>query len=403
MRSTEQESGTRCAPRNTSRLHIVKQTATALTVGRLREGVRRVAVAWPYILQLGFATGLSYWTALHVFNHALPFFAPMATIIVLSTQGGDRVRKSIELVLGVTVGVVLGDILISFVGTGVWQIAIGVIVSVTAVMVIDRGVLAANQAAFASVLIATIFPPGTSGGAERALDALIGGVIGIAVMGLVPKSPLKDGRQEIAKILAIISEVLEEVAEALTDDDTHQVSDALERARSSQAAINTMIAAAHTGKEVIATSPIMWRRRRELRSILRVLMPVDNAMRTTRVLVRRAGVLLDDHSAVSQQQIIMLFELADIARELSEVYYHQPDAALSPKIPDLVARLRKLAAEADPKVVVPPVFSGLMVMGQTRSLIVDLLQVCGLSRRSAVAALVPTVENPGIPPELFDS
>lgn len=378
-------------------------TATALTVGRLREGAQRVAVSWPYILQLGFAAGLSYWTALHLFKHALPFFAPMATIIVLSTQGGDRVRKSVELILGVAVGVVLGDILITFVGTGVWQIAVGVILSVTAVMFIDRGVLAANQAAFASVLIATIFPPGTSGGIDRALDALIGGAIGIAVMGLVPKSPLKDGRREIARILAIISEVLEEVAEALTDDDIHQVSDALERARGSQAAINTMIAAANTGKEVIATSPLMWRRRRELRSILRVLRPVDNAMRTTRVLVRRAGVLLDDHSTVSQQQIIMLFELADISHELSEVYYHQPDAALSPHIPDLVVRLRKLAAQADPKVVSPEVFSGLMVMGQTRSLIVDLLQVCGLSRHSAVAALIPTVENPGIPPETWES
>ncbi|MEJ5998816.1 FUSC family protein [Corynebacterium sp. H130] len=368
---------------------------------KLREGAQRVAISWPYILQIGFAAGLSYWAAMHVFGHPLPFFAPMATIIVLSTQGGDRVRKSFELVLGVTVGVILGDLLIAMVGTGVWQIALGVVVSVTAVMFIDRGVLAANQAAFASVLIATIFPPGTSGGVERATDALIGGLIGIAVMGLVPKSPLKDGRQEIAKILAIISEVLEEVGEALTDEDTHQVSDALERARSSQAAINTMIAAANTGKEVIRTSPLMWKRRRELRSILRVLAPVDNAMRTTRVLVRRAGVLLDDRSPVTQHQVIMLFELSGIAKELSEIYYRQPDAALSPKIPDLVVRLRKLGAQADPDLVQPPVFSGLMIMGQTRSLIVDLLQVCGLSRTSAVAALIPTVDTPGVPPETW--
>lgn len=358
-------------------------------------------MSWPYILQLGFAAGLSYWAAMHVFGHPLPFFAPMATIIVLSTQGGDRVRKSIELVLGVTVGVILGDILISQVGTGVWQIALGVVLSVTAVMIIDRGVLAANQAAFASVLIATIFPPGSAGGIERATDALIGGLIGIAVMGLVPKSPLKDGRREIANILGIVSEVLEEVAEALADEDVHQVSDALERARGSQAAINTMIAAAHTGKEVVRTSPLMWKRRRELRSILRVLAPVDNAMRTTRVLVRRAGVLLDDRSPVAQQQIVMLFELSDIARELSTIYFTQSDAALSPKIPDLVVRLRKLGAQTDPAIVNPPVFSGLMILGQTRSLIVDLLQVCGLSRVSAVATLVPTVENPGIPPETW--
>ncbi|MFV8381588.1 FUSC family protein [Corynebacterium hindlerae] len=369
--------------------------------GRLREGAQRVAVSWPYILQLGITAGLAYWVSLRVFGHPQPFFAPMATIIVLSTQGGDRVRRSIELVLGVAVGVGLGDILIYYVGTGVWQIAVGVIVSVTAVMFIDKGVLAANQAAFASVLIATIFPPGTAGGPERMFDALIGGVIGVVMMGLIPKSPLKDGRREIAKILSTIAAVMEELVEALSARDGRQVSDVLERARSSQAAINTMIAAAHTGKEVVKTSPIMWKQRRELRSILRVLGPVDNAMRNTRVLVRRAGVLLDDHSTVSSRQLEILTELSEIMHELSEVFWQKSDAALSPEIPKLTVRLRKLAAQAHPDIADPATLSGIMIVGQTRSLIVDLLQVCGLSRQSAVAALVPTSDNPGMPPEVW--
>lgn len=373
----------------------------ALTVGRAREGLQRLAVAWPYIVQLGLAAGMSYWTALRLFHHPMPFFAPMATIIVLSTTGGDRVRRSFELVLGVTVGVLLGDLLISLVGTGVWQIAVGVVVSVTAVMFIDRGVLAANQAAFASVLIATIFPPGTDGGFERASDALIGGVIGVIMMGLVPKSPLKDGRREIAKILGIISEVLEEVSQALIERNPHQVSDALERARESQSAINSMIVAAHTGKEVVNTSPLLWRRRRELNSILRVLMPVDNAMRSTRVLARRASVLLDDRLEASQTQIEMLSELAEVTHELSNVFFFQSDSALSPKMPELTVQLRKIAALTDPAIVDPYSFHGVMLLGQTRSLVVDLLQVCGLSRTSAVATLVPTAETPAVPPEVW--
>lgn len=339
---------------------------------------------------------------MELFGHPQPFFAPMATIIVISTGGGDRVRRSFELMLGVTVGVGLGDLLISNVGTGTWQLALAVLVSVIGVMFLDKGVLAANQAAFASVLIATIFPPGSGGGTERMFDAIIGGIVGIIMMGLVPKSPLKDGRREISKMLALISEVLDEAAGALAENDGRQVGQVLERARGSQAAINTMIAAAHSGREVINTSPLMWKRRREMRSILRVLMPVDNAMRNTRVLVRRAGVLIDDHSTVSVQQLTLLFELSEITLELSEVFWRHSDPALSPKMPNVAIRLRKLAAQTSPSIVVPQTLSGLMILGQTRSLIVDLLQVCGLSRQSAVATLVPTTQQPGIPPEVWE-
>ncbi|MFE1515059.1 aromatic acid exporter family protein, partial [Corynebacterium bovis] len=46
--------------------------------------------------------------------------------------------------------------------------------------------------------------------------------------------------------------------------------------------------------------------------------------------------------------------------------------------------------------------SGHVVLAQCRSIIVDALQICGLSRESAVAALRPTVERPKRPPEVWE-
>ncbi|MDX5312696.1 MAG: aromatic acid exporter family protein, partial [Rhodococcus sp. (in: high G+C Gram-positive bacteria)] len=43
--------------------------------------------------------------------------------------------------------------------------------------------------------------------------------------------------------------------------------------------------------------------------------------------------------------------------------------------------------------------SATVVFAQIRSLIVDLLQVAGLKRISAIATLPPTVEHPAYPPE----
>ncbi|WP_047241261.1 FUSC family protein [Corynebacterium epidermidicanis] len=371
-------------------------------MGRVRAGWLRLRSNWFYIMQLGIAAGASYYIGRHLIGHEQPFFAPMATVIVLSAAGGGRIRRAFELGFGVSLGVGLGDLLINYVGPGTWQIAVGVVISVALAMFLDKGVLAANQAAFSAVLIATILPPGSSGGTERMVDAFLGAGVGIAVMALFPQSPLRNGRREIARILGITSRVLDDVAESLESHDTKMLKAALNQARGSQGHINNMIATAKEGEEVVLTSPLMWRQRRELGSIMRVLNPVDNAMRSTRVLARRAVILTEDNDVVSAAQIELIYELASVAGDLSEVVYNSRDFSFAPELPEIVRRLRVLGAKAGMEVAEGGVLSATMILGQTRSLIVDLLQVCGLSEDSALATLVPTSQTPAVPPEVVD-
>ena len=49
-----------------------------------------------------------------------------------------------------------------------------------------------------------------------------------------------------------------------------------------------------------------------------------------------------------------------------------------------------------------PVLSAYALLAQSRSLTVDLLQICGMSRESALAALAPTSKTPRYQPETFD-
>jgi hypothetical protein len=67
-----------------------------------------------------------------------------------------------------------------------------------------------------------------------------------------------------------------------------------------------------------------------------------------------------------------------------------------------IRELRILAAKMRPAVVEGATLSEMVIFAQCRSLVVDLLQVCGLSRLSAVAALPPTVPRPAMPPEVWD-
>lgn len=367
---------------------------------RIAEGLARLKAHWIYALQAGLAAGLAYWASMTIFGHIQPFFAPMAVIIVLSTTGGERFRKSVELIVGCAIGVGLGDLLISVVGPGIWQISIGVIAAVLLGITIDKGPLVANQAAFASILVATILPPGTEGGFNRMIDALVGGIVGLIVISVFPESPLRAGRREIAKILGIAATVLHETAESLRTHDAARIQAALQKARGTQGGINDMISAAKTGQEAVRISPLLWRQRRRLKSMIRILHPVDNCIRNTRVLARRALILVEDADTVSNEQIDIIEELAAVIEQLQAIF-HGKDAEHT-ALPRLVKKLRYIGAQAGLEVAEGRVLSAHMILGQSRSIIVDLLQICGLSRKSAQAVLRPTSQHPAQPPEIWE-
>ncbi|PRQ11799.1 hypothetical protein C1Y63_03925 [Corynebacterium sp. 13CS0277] len=355
------------------------------------------------ILQAGVAAGIAYWAAQNLFGHDQPFFAPMAVVIVLGLTGGDRLRRAFELNLGVSIGVGIGDLFVGHFGTGWWQMPVLVILSLMGAVFVEKGVLLATQAALGAVLIATIMPPGTHGGAGRMLDAFVGGLVGVIVIALLPSSPLKAGRQEVSNILFLTSKTLGTVAGGLREGQPELIHSALNEARGSQGAINAMIAAAKEGKESLAVSPLLWRQRHKLNSLVRILNPVDNAMRNTRVLARRAEVLAQDHDEVSEEQLHVIQRLAAVADRLAHLYAGTGDTSANDEIPQLVRELKSLAARSGLELAEGRVLSAQVILGQTRSIIVDMLQICGMSRRSAQAALKPTSEHPALPPEVAGS
>ncbi|AZA12653.1 hypothetical protein CCHOA_01125 [Corynebacterium choanae] len=366
------------------------------------DGLTRLRSSLVPIVQGSLAAGVSWWVATHWFGHHNVFFAPMAAIIIIGLTGGERLRRAVELNIGVTLGVGLGDLLVTWLGGGAWQMGVIVAIALAAAVYADRSQLVFTQAGIGVVLIATIFPPGTSGGVDRMLDSFIGGSVAIVILALVPDNPLKGARNEISTILSIAAHVLAEVALALPTHDAPRIRRALQTARGTQGNINNLIAQAKAGQEAALVSPLHWKTKRRVRSLNRVLNPVDNAMRNTRVLARRALVLAEDNDEVSADQLHLITGLSEVMTVLA-VAYRQPQHKLEASvIGELTAKLRRMGAMAGPAVVDGKVLSAVMVLGQTRSLIVDLLSICGLSRSSAKAVLQPTSEHPEVPPELHE-
>jgi uncharacterized membrane protein YgaE (UPF0421/DUF939 family) len=162
------------------------------TRSHLRDELMRRLSRWRStavpIVQAALAAGLSWLVAVHVVDHRAPFFAPVAAVVCLGMTLGQRLRRTIELAVGVGLGVGVGDLLISAVGTGPWQIAVVVALAMSVAVLLDGGDVISGQAAVSAILVATLCLPGATSGVNRLVDGLIGGATGLLVVGLFPRS-----------------------------------------------------------------------------------------------------------------------------------------------------------------------------------------------------------------------
>ena len=365
----------------------------------LRTRARRLAYAFLPILQCGLAAGLAWFIAHDLLGHERPFFAPIAAAIALGTGMGRRVRRGVELVIGVVVGVGLGDLLIAQIGSGPWQIAAVVILAMSAATFLDRGALVGTQAASSAILVATLLPPGSAGGYERMLDAAVGGAVALLFMALMPVHPLKRARREAASLLGVASSVLAEVSDGLDSRDSDLIRDALQDARDTQPAIDAIEEQLAGARELVRISPFYRRRRPEEVALARVLNPLDNAIRNIRVLARRAIVAVDDQVDVPPALSSLLTALSDAVELLARRVAADPD---SPTDAQVHRELRAVAARAKRELLYDQGLTETVMLAQIRSILVDMMQVAGLSKISAVATLPPTVRTPSVEPELLE-
>lgn len=373
--------------------------------------LRRVRKRLLPILQTGIAAGIAYWFCKDIIGHQRPFFAPIATVLIIGISNGDRLNKAVDIALGCVLGVLVGDLLFYRLGDGGWQIAVIVAGSLLIASFFSKSQLLVNQVAIGSILIATIMPPGAEvTGIDRTIDAVVGCTVALSILALIPQAPMSSARAEISHVMGLMSSVLDDVASGLKNHDPKHIDDALNHIRGSQSRIDDMAAAIQSGEESTRISPFLWSSRRYIQSLGRVIPPVDSAIRNTRVLARRALVISQDGDQVTAKQVELIDTLAKVALDISEIYDVNSRRAQAQVIPQLVNELRGVAQESGLAVVEgtpddpvgEPVLSAYAILAQTRSLTVDLLMVCGMSRESALAALAPTSRTPKYQPEQFD-
>jgi uncharacterized membrane protein YgaE (UPF0421/DUF939 family) len=344
------------------------------SVGRTR------AAFWP-IVQSAVGAAVAYYLAQQLLGHPSPFFAAVATFVVLGISNERRLRRVGELSVGVTLGVAIGDVFVILFGSGPVQLAVARGTTVFLAQILNASPLVATQAGVQAVLVVAL-PPTAGSPIARWQDALVGSLVAICVAVLLPGDPRRLPRRSLPAVATELASILEQLAAALRTGDPVLADRALDRARGMQPLVDSATAELQGSLEITRIAPLRRRHRAEIERMRTLAVEIDRASRNTRVVARRAvPAVSDEHTLPSVADLVE--RLAGAVRELGS------DAARGASQFRCRDTLETIAASLDPARVGGEDRSAAALVQLLRPLVVDLLEATGLEQSEARHLLAP--------------
>ena len=249
----------------------------------------------------------------------LPFFAPIAAIIVLSTSYGQRGRRTLEVIVGVVLGIAIAELLLTTIGAGLPQLGLLLMLAMGAAVLVNGGPLLVNQAAISALLLTVLEPPDATFSPGRLLEALLGGAIALVVNSLLfPPNPVRLADRPLQDLIRELADALDQIAEALAAGDRERAAAALRSARSVDDRVDALDDAIDVGRE---TARFAFPRRAALRPLgvyESEARQLDFAVRNTRVLARDVMRFVRRQGSAGAELATAVAGLAQAARCLGE-------------------------------------------------------------------------------------
>lgn len=198
-----------------TRLEAIRHRLDHTTIGQIAQAAAAAAISWELALQLP--------------SHGTPFFAPIAAAIALNAELGRRGRQAIEMMTGVSAGILIGAVLVAAAGSGVWQLFVVTFVALTVTTAAGAPRMVRGQATTSAILIVALYGPRSSLTFERLEDAAVGGAVAILIARfLLPIDPIPLVRDQARTLRSTLAAALQEVGSALAAGDRTRAENALE-------------------------------------------------------------------------------------------------------------------------------------------------------------------------------
>src|SRR4051812_26421745 len=333
------------------------------------------------VLQSGLAVVIAWVFAVEVVGHDAPFFAPVSAVVVIGTTLGQRGRRSIELVVGVSVGIAVADLLVAGIGTGTWQLALCVALATVAAILVGGGELLRVQAAVSAVLVATLQPPTAGIDFTRSIDALVGGLAALLVGTILPAKPLTRVRRAARRAIPELAATIDDIAAALRADDRDAADAALERARAIDEMTSAFREQVQTGYEMVRIAPPRRAARESLVTYGEAASQLDLAVRNVRVMARGVVRALELEDHVPPQLAGALDDLSAAVLGLGAALEDEG------RVEDARAAAVRAAGRATLVLEDTGNLSVSVLVGQIRSTAADMLRGLGLTREEAQTAV----------------
>jgi len=346
----------------------------------------RLARVWasvPAALQIVVAATASYAVAHFLLGHEYPVVAVTVTISALGFTRDARPRRVLESVIGILVGIVLAEVLLLLIGTGVLQIALVLFLAILVARLVSPSNAFAIAASVQAMLVMLI-PPPDGGVFLRSVDGLIGGIMALLVTALIPRDPRRAALRDARRLVSTLTESIGTVVDALRTADEPAARLALERLRRTQALVDDWAASLDSAIAIARISPFLRRHLPALRAQSRAHAGLDLAARHLRLITRRIDFLVRDGHGRP--------EIADLLARVSiGIGLIGSAVELGGEYTAARTHLTALAADLDPAVALPgAVVTDEILVHLLRPLVVDLLVATGLTVEEA-RALLPAI------------
>jgi len=334
------------------------------------------------IVQIVVAVSAAYAFAHYVLGHSVPLIAATVTLSSLGLVRDARPRRIAETVAGMLVGILIAEIVLLVAGSGWWQLALALALT----LVVAR-FLSANPAFAVAAGIQTIVAlllPASLAPFVRLTDGLLGGAAALAVTALIPRNAVREELRDGRRLFAGLDSAVATTIQALRRGDRLRAERGLEKARALQSASDAWRTSLESGLAVARISPFLRRQRSELTRHERVRQSADLVVRNLRVVARRAVYLCDD--GIPRPVAAAL--LSELARAAALVADALDDLTLEPAAR---AAVIAVATRLDPVSVLPDASLGDQnLVAAMRPLAVDLLTATGMTPADA-RTIVPRI------------